>query len=43
VTDDKDEILIKTLLDDYYTEKIFDDDYRFGPGDTYYAPATGEY
>ncbi len=38
VTDDKDRRLIMTLLDDYYTEKIFDKDYKFSPSGIYYSP-----
>eukprot|EP00826_Nyctotherus_ovalis_P040893 TRINITY_DN4065_c0_g1_i1.p1 TRINITY_DN4065_c0_g1~~TRINITY_DN4065_c0_g1_i1.p1 ORF type:complete len:1111 (+),score=398.51 TRINITY_DN4065_c0_g1_i1:32-3364(+) len=38
VTDDKDRRLILTLLDDYYTEAIFDKDYKFSPSGIYYSP-----
>ena len=43
VTDDKDRRLILTLLDDYYTEKIFKDAYKFTELDAYYAPPNGEH
>lgn len=43
VTDDKDRRLIKTLLDDYYTDRIFDDNYRFSGITEYFAAPTGEY
>lgn len=42
VTDANDRILIITLLNDYYTERIFQDDYKFSPSGTYYAPPHGE-
>jgi dynein heavy chain len=32
-----------TLLEDYYTEKIFDDDYKFSPSGIYFAPVYSEY
>jgi len=43
VTEANDRRLIMTLLEDYYTERVFDDDYKFSPSGTYYAPAHGEY
>jgi len=43
VTDDKDRRLILCLLDDYYTEKIFDDDYKLSPSGIFYAPKIGDY
>ncbi|CAG9334937.1 unnamed protein product [Blepharisma stoltei] len=43
VTDDKDRRLIKTLLEDFYTDKIFDDNYKFSGISEYYAPPTGEF
>ena len=43
VTDDKDRILILTLLGDYYVDKIFDDTYRFTDSNIYYAPPTSDY
>lgn len=43
VTDDKDRRLIMTLLNDYYTENIFKDTYRFAGIPEYFAPPTGEY
>lgn len=42
VTDANDRILIEQLLLDYYTDRIFNDDYKFSPSGTYYAPAHGE-
>jgi len=38
VTDDKDRRLIMTILDDYYTEKVFEKDYKFSPSGIYYSP-----
>jgi dynein heavy chain len=32
-----------TLLEDYYTEKIFDEEYKFSPSGIYFAPPFGEY
>ena len=32
-----------TLLEDYYNEKVFDDEYRFSPSGIYYAPPHTEY
>lgn len=43
VTDDKDRRLIKCILDDFYTEKIFDDNYKLSPSGLFYAPKTGSY
>ena len=43
VTDDKDRILILCLLDDYYTEKIFDDNYKLSPSGIFKAPKIGDY
>ena len=43
VTDDKDRRLILCLLDDYYTEKIFDDSYKLSPSGIFYAPKIGDY
>ena len=31
------------LLDEYFTEEIFDDNYKFSPSGIYYAPKHGEY
>mmetsp|Transcript_46187 Transcript_46187/g.61138 ORF Transcript_46187/g.61138 Transcript_46187/m.61138 type:complete len:404 (+) Transcript_46187:2436-3647(+) len=42
VTDACDRILIEVLLSDYYTERIFSDDYKFSPSGIYYAPPHGE-
>lgn len=38
VTDDKDRRLISTLLNDYYTNKIFDPKYKFSPDTAYTVP-----
>ena len=38
VTDDKDRRASMNILDDYYTPNILDDDYKFSPSGTYYAP-----
>jgi dynein heavy chain len=42
VTDANDRILIEILLQDYFTERIFQEEYRFSPSGLYYAPAHGE-
>lgn len=42
VTDACDRILIQVLLNDYYTERIFSDDYKFSPSGIFYAPPHGE-
>lgn len=38
VTDANDRITILTILRDYYTERIFSDDYKFSPSGKYFAP-----
>ena len=38
VTDDKNRRCLMTILEDYYTEKIFDDNYKLSPSGIYYAP-----
>lgn len=43
VTDDKDRILIKTILEDFYTDKMFSDEYKLSPSGIYYAPWEGDY
>lgn len=43
VTDDKDQLLIRTLLADYYTPEIFNDEYKFSESGTYFAPKFGEF
>lgn len=43
VTDDKDRRLILCILNDFYTDKIFDDNYKFSPSGIFYAPKTGSY
>lgn len=42
VTDANDRILIEILLQDYFTERIFQDEYRFSPSGLFYAPPHGE-
>lgn len=43
VTDDKDRRLILTLLEDYYTEDIFKDSYRFSTLDEFFVPPAGDH
>ena len=43
VTDDKDRRLLATILEDFYCENIFDDDYKFSPSGIYFAPPHQEY
>lgn len=43
VTDDKDRRLILCIMDTYYTEKIFDDNYKLSPSGIFYAPKIGDY
>lgn len=43
VTEKKDRILLMTLMEDYYTERIFDDEYKLSPSGIYFAPKHGEY
>lgn len=42
VTDGNDRTLIETLLKDYYTDRIFSEDYKFSPSGIYFAPPHGE-
>jgi dynein heavy chain len=42
VTDDKDRRCILNILDDFYTDSILDDAYKFSPSGTYYAPPIGD-
>ena len=42
VTDKNDRITIEILLNDYFNDRIFDDDYKFSPSGIYYAPKFGE-
>jgi dynein heavy chain len=42
VTDKCDRITIEEILNDFYTEKIFSEDYKFSPSGIYYAPAHGD-
>jgi len=43
VTDDKDRRLILCIMDGYYTDKIFDDNYKFSSSGIFFAPKTGKY
>jgi dynein heavy chain len=43
VTDDKDRRLIMCILEDFFTDKIFDDNYKFSPSGIFYVPKTGSY
>lgn len=43
VTDDKDRRLLATILEDFYSERMFDDGNRFSPSGIYFAPPFGEY
>lgn len=43
VTDDKDRRLIMIILEDYYTEKAFDENYKYSPSGLYFAPPFQEY
>lgn len=42
MTDANDRVLIQVLLQDYFNERIFSDDYTFSPSGLYYAPPHGE-
>ena len=42
VTDDKDRSLILCILDDYYTESIFNKEYTFSPSGLYFSPEIGK-
>jgi len=41
VTDAKDRITLMCLLETYFTEQIFDKDYKFSPSGLYFAPEMG--
>jgi len=41
VTDKHDRRAIETILKDYFTERIFDDNYKFSPSGRYFAPTHG--
>ncbi|CAE7425057.1 DNAH3, partial [Symbiodinium microadriaticum] len=43
VTDDKDRRCILNVLDDFYTSSILDDNYKFSPSGTYYAPVASSH
>ena len=42
VTDDKDRRALMSIMDQYITPKVMDDDYRFSKSGTYYIPEDGE-
>lgn len=42
VTDDKDRRCLLSILNDFYTPRILDPDYKFSPSGTYYAPDDGK-
>lgn len=42
VTDKNDRITIEVLLNDFYNDKIFSDDYKFSPSGIYFAPPHGD-
>ena len=42
VTDDKDKILINTILGDYINENVLKDDYKFSKSGTYYSIPVGD-
>lgn len=42
VTDAKDRVVLMSILNIYFTEKIFDENYRFSPSGTYFSPPMGE-
>jgi len=42
VTDKDDRITIETILLDYFTERIFSDEYKFSPSGKYFAPKFGD-
>jgi dynein heavy chain len=43
VTDDKDRRCIKLILEDYFTDKIFDDNYKLSSSGIFVAPKLGDY
>lgn len=44
VTDDKDEVLIKTILKNYLNKDVLNDEYKFSPSDVYYSiPAQNQH
>ena len=42
VTEPNDRKLIKLILKQYFTERIFSEDYKFSASGTYYCPADGD-
>ena len=43
VTDDKDRRLIMIILEDFYSDKLFDDNHKLSPSGKYFAPPFTEY
>ncbi|KAJ3092439.1 Dynein heavy chain 3, axonemal [Quaeritorhiza haematococci] len=43
VTDDRDRRTLMSLLSTFYTPEILDDNYKFSPSGTYYAPTKGTF
>lgn len=43
MTDKHDRECLLEILQDYFTEKIFDDDYKFSPSGIYFSPKFGSY
>lgn len=43
VTEKQDRLLLSTILEDFFTDKIFDDNYRFSPSGIYFAPKFMDY
>lgn len=43
VTEELDRRTLMVLMGEYFTEAIYDDEYRFSPSGIYYAPKHGEY
>jgi len=42
VTDAKDRVTLMCLLETYFTEEIFDENYKFSPSGLFYSPKVGE-
>lgn len=43
VTDDKDRRLIVIILEDFYSDKLFDDNHKLSPSGKYFVPPFTEY
>lgn len=43
VTEKQDRVTLLTILNDFYTEAIFDEEYVFSPSGLYYSPKHGDY